>query len=600
MMSYKDKSLQEGQFFIEGRSLEVSKSLDARKKKGVFYTPYEIVSYMVGSILNDIDLAVNPHIKILDPACGAGYFLIEALNLLYKKFYESYDEIISCNPELQKRLNRDNIKRYIAENILYGADIDPEAVMLTKKSIEKEVGEICSTNIICCDSLIAGSEGFLDLFTTDVSTLEFWDDEFDYILGNPPYIGHKTADRTYKERLQSIYKDVYRDKSDIHYCFIKRSIDLLKNNGKLSFICSRYFLEGPSAEGLRRYILNNCSIIEIVDFDGYNVFADAGVASCILTLEQDGAGHAPARIKKLSYKNKKILKGSIMDNSNFMTFHVGRSMLKSNGWLLIPEEKYEVFKIIDDKSTHTLSDIFDSYQGIITGCDKAFIVSEKDIKSFELENSILKPWLKNSNIQKYKITSSNQYIIYSDLIENLDDYPNAAAYISRHIDKLVTRRECVKGLREWYKLQWGRKTDVFEGRKIVYPYKSDTNRFCVDDTGYFCSADVYSLKLKMNFENIYDYNYLSALLNSKTAEFYFKCFAKKISGRLYDYYPNTVMRIKIPAGVINPSLLKLAERIAFCEHQNEKLRISEEIDSIIYEMYGLSSGQIEIIEDSIK
>jgi len=91
--------------------------------------------------------------------------------------------------------------------------------------------------------------------------------------------------------------------------------------------------------------------------------------------------------------------------------------------------------------------------------------------------------------------------------------------------------------------QWGRKQEIFEESKIVFPFKSNRNKFAFDEGSYF-SADVYALRLKGNTN--YSYEFLLFLLNSNLYEFYFKTFAKKLGEDLYEYYPNNLMKLKIP------------------------------------------------------
>ncbi len=581
--------------YNQGKTFEQNMETVERKAKGVFYTPLPIVEYMVEYALSNVKLWDNPYIKILDPACGAGYFLLKAIEVLERKFNNSISEIIAYSIELTDILQQGNIRKFIAENIIWGADIDPEAVEIAKSSINEFVGEECSLNIICCDSLTSGEVCLLDASMENTKLYQLWHQQYSYILGNPPYIGHKKVDNSYKKILHRLYKEVYRDKSDILYCFIKKSIDLLETQGVMSFICSRYFMEGPSAEYLRRYITDSCDITEIVDFQGCEVFEDAGVAACIITLKKQITDAATDITKVCKYNPREKIKQQQAEN-----FKINREMLKSDGWLLIAPEQYELYKIIDAKGTHQLLQLMDSYQGIITGCDKAFVVTAEDIEKHSLEKELLKPWIKNKNISPNMIEPAKQYLIYADYINNEEQYPNAVRHIAQYKNKLIQRRECIKGIREWYKLQWGRQCESFDSKKIVYPYKSSSSRFAVDREGYYCSADVYSLIIKKQYAAQFSYEYIAAILNSSVMEFYFKCFAKKLSDKLYDYYPNTVLKIKIIGDIINQELLLLSEKIKKCKNKEEIYSISSAIDRELYKMYGLNERQIAILENSLK
>lgn len=568
-----------------GRKFERNKSQRERKAKGAFYTPLEIVEYMVNRTAASLDIINNPYVKIMDLSCGAGYFLLKCFEVLKTLFQQNYSEIIAVNPELKENLNYDDIGGFIAEHNIWGVDIDAAAVLLVKDALDKAAGRRCKSNIICADSLLEGAD--------NLSENELWNNEFDYIIGNPPYIGHKGVTAEYKKKLYARYGNVYRDKSDISYCFFQRGLELLKLGGTLSFITSRYFLEGPSAEGLRGYI-SDFDIEELIDFGDVRVFADAGVSVCVITMKKQ---HSSKNIMVKKLDNTADAAKTI-NISRMKHFEIEKDSLQKEGWLLLEPKKLEVFRKIERQSTHEVGDVFDSFQGIITGCDKAFVLSAQQAAVLGIEKMLLKPWIKNSHVDKFSVKPTDKLLIYADLIDNPENFPKAVSFAAAHKDKLMQRRECRKGVRQWYHLQWGRDSKVFESAKIVYPYKAGANRFAVDDSGMYCSADVYSLLLKEKYRNMFSLNYIAVLLNSKAMEFYFKSIAKKMSPAIYDYYPNKVLKIKLKLDEINEDVEKLANLLYNTQKSSERKCILQAIDREIYKMYNLNESQVEIIENS--
>jgi adenine-specific DNA-methyltransferase len=571
--------------YTQGREFEKKKSISDRKAKGVFYTPLEVVDYMIKNTIASLDIINNPFVKIVDISCGAGYFLLryfEALQVFYK---QNFNEIIAANPNLNDKLTYEHIGRFIVEHNIWGADIDVEAVTMVKENLNKAAGCSCRSNIICTDSLLDGLENTVHK--------DFWEQQYDCVIGNPPYVGHKGVPAEYKRILYRHYKEVYQDKADISYCFFKRGVALLKPKGVLCFITSRYFMEGPSAEKLRSFI-TAYDVEELVDFGDCKVFADAGVSVAIISIKkQESVQDVIVRKLNICDDNPDVLN---IDETS--PFYIEKGLLKKEGWILLEPKVLEVYQLIQGSSTHALGDIFDSYQGIITGCDKAFVLNEEQARELELEKELLRHWIKNSHVDKFEIKSSDKLLIYSDLIKKPENYPNAIAFAEVQKDKLLNRRECQRGVRQWYQLQWGRDIKNFESPKIVYPYKASKNRFAVDRNGLFCSADVYSLLLKEEFKGIYHLDYITALLNSKTMEFYFKCIAKKISPTLYDYYPNKVLKIRLNLNEINKKIEGLVNMIGLTQKSTERKCILQGIDREIYKMYNFNESQIKIIENS--
>ena len=510
---------------------EKNLSEEIKKSKGIYYTPKFIVDYILNKTLKEHNILSNPCPKILDISCGCGNFLLEAYDILYEMF-EYY----------KHELKIENIHKHIIENCIYGVDIDKNAVDILNNSLRnKDIdSKILKSNIYCFDSLNKNNLG------QDVINL-FWENKFDYIIGNPPYIGHKSLGKEYKNFLLKEYSEVYRDKSDIYYCFYKRVIDLLSEDGIVSIITPRYFLESISGKHLRNYILNNSYINEIIDFNGSNIFKDISIASCIITLSKKCI---TSNIDIHKLKNSKLKLNYLdsleyyLNDDNFYNIKIKQSDLNED-WIISNKENLDIYNKLESYGQYRLKDICISFQGIITGCDKAFIIDKRDTDENIEEKKLLKNWVKNKHIKKYKLDENKKLLIYSNDIVDEEEYPKSINYISNYKEKLLNRRECRKNIRKWYELQWGRQKELFERKKIMYPYKAKENRFAIDYKNSFCSADVYSFYIKEEYENEFSYEYIVGLLNSSIYDTYFKTFAKKMTSDLYDYYPNKVMEIKI-------------------------------------------------------
>ena len=510
-----------------------------KKSNGVYYTPKVIVDYIMQNTLRKHNIIEKPYPKILDISCGCGNFLLEAYDILY-------DLLESNIYELKEKYKDDywsidNIHRHIVENCIYGVDIDNNAIDILKRSLSNK--NINFDNLNSYD---------LNIYCADGLKKE-WECKFDYIVGNPPYVGHKSLNKEYKKYLLEEYSQVYRDKSDLYFCFYKKVIDLIDKDGVISMITPRYFLQSPSGAYLREYIKENTYIKEIVDFLGASVFKNIGIASCILTLKFKDTTEDIIdnfiKIYKINDENIKVSEvenlNDILLNGSFQSFNFKQNLLDEN-WIITNEEDREFYNKIEEKCNYTLEDIVTSFQGIITGCDKAFILKEESDSINYIPKNILKIWVKNKNIRKYIIEDTKYRLIYSNDIKDENGYKNVIKkYIYPYKQKLENRRECKKNIRKWYELQWGREKSLFEREKIMYPYKSKNNRFAIDYNNSYCSADVYSFFVKDKYRYEFSDEYLVGILNSSIYDKYFKITAKNMGKEIYDYYPNKVMKIKI-------------------------------------------------------
>lgn len=533
--------------------------ISLNREKGVVYTPLKMAEYIVENTINHRDIINNPFLKIVDPACGSGNIIIPAFKYLRTIYMENLDEI---NTKNKLSLNEVNLNSHIVKNNLFGFDIDETAIRVL--IIDLFCESLCLTkNFLKKDFLINNTNY-----------------EYDIFLSNPPYIGLKAMDKEYSLILKNKYI-TYKDKGDISYCFFEKAIESIKENGRLGFITSRYFLESLSGEKLRKILNKKSLIYKIVDFYGIRPFKNVGIDPIIIFLIKTHNDNNFIRVIKPYYikgDNKKHFYNSLFlgGNKNINEFYVKQSSLSDSGWILINDAEKSIIKKIERNSSCTLNSICNSFQGIITGCDKAFIIDKETIENEGIERKFIRKWIKSKVIKKNYLEAENKYIIYTDGIKNIELYPNILKHLSNYKEKLSMRRECKKGIRNWYELQWGRNRDIFENKKIVFPYKSSSNRFALDSGSYF-SADIYSLILKDG--DYFTYDYLLYILNSKVYEFYFKTFAKKLGNDLYEYYPNTVMKLCIP------------DMKKFKYNYTEKN---------MYDVFEFSDEEIRIIEDGYK
>ncbi|MCU0446686.1 MAG: N-6 DNA methylase [Microscillaceae bacterium] len=315
-------------------------STHKRKKEGIFYTPENITAYIVKSTIGAWleekkiqlglpNLADNPSseseknaqiklweqyqavletIKILDPACGSGAFLTQAFDYLLREWQMTLDvtsklktEKIALNGgalfttvpnKIQKSLAQ--IKKNIVNYNLFGVDLNSESVEITKlglwlKSASKnDPLALLDSNIKCGNSLIKDKNITAKAFDWQLEFADIMQNGgFDVIVGNPPYVSANNMDYTIRQYFnKSEDYQKLSGKWDLYVPFIEKSLKLLNQKGFTSFIVPFGLLNQPFATDLRKWILDDFSLISIVDLHHIKVFADATVPTCIFVINK--------------------------------------------------------------------------------------------------------------------------------------------------------------------------------------------------------------------------------------------------------------------------------------------------------------------------
>ena len=433
---------------------KVEEKPEVRKAGGVYYTPSYIVDYIVkhtvGALLEgkqprDVDGSKKgaPPLRVLDPACGSGSFLIVAYQYLldwYRDRYAADDPEKYCtgkNPKLRCIGGRDYAltvperKRILLDHI-YGVDIDPQAVEVTKLSLLLKVieGESAASlgqnrllfqeralpdldkNIKCGNSLI-GPEYYAgqqtDVFDTEellrVNAFD-WHAEFpevfhhritekkqedaksissvpqrcnaecgfDAVIGNPPYIRIQTM-KEWAPLEVELYKQLYKSASsgnyDIYVVFIEQGLKLLNANGLLGFICPNKFFNSKYGEPLREIIAKGQHLKHVVHFGDQQVFTGATTYTCLLFLNKEPANHCQfVKVNELAEwrANGASTEGTIKPEQ-----------VTQGEWNFAVGRSSGVLARMADIPIK-LGDIAHLFVGLQTDCDDVFIVEEIKIE----------------------------------------------------------------------------------------------------------------------------------------------------------------------------------------------------------------------------
>lgn len=296
---------------LEHKHIEFNPKKTKRKKEGVFYTPDYITRYMidktVGAWLNEKFKLVSEKyknakknkefniwiefrdeylckIKILDPACGSGAFLIAAFNYLLEKHNEVYDKLVELRKKKESDeaylLHPDNFDKTILENNLYGVDLNKESVEITKLALWLQTA-VKNRKLNNLSEHIKWGNSLIDDETIVGKELAFnWNEKFptimkaggfDIVVGNPPY-GAELEKNQIDDFLNK-YKS-FAQNYDIYTCFYEKTKSLCKNYFIAGFITPVSWQTNEKYISLRNFFINNLNLIKAIKLP-YDIFDDA-------------------------------------------------------------------------------------------------------------------------------------------------------------------------------------------------------------------------------------------------------------------------------------------------------------------------------------
>ncbi|MCR4313474.1 MAG: N-6 DNA methylase [Candidatus Roizmanbacteria bacterium] len=568
----------------KGRGLSAEQKPEVQKAGGVFYTPRYIVDYIIkNTVGKKLDKCKSPNdvskIKILDPACGSGSFLIGAYDYLlewhlnyYKKQIEKMLETGKTEFEIKKRyrnetkyypiqdsVNSNNyilhltskLKKNILLNNIHGVDIDENAVEITKfslsmKSLEDSTRQelyedvdlfnekllpTLDNNIKCGNSLVENDfyDDQLELFPDQIKKINAFDwnqdfseifkcGGFDVVIGNPPW-GADLLDEEL-EYIRKRHSKIIVRMIDTYMYFINKSAALLMENGHFGMIIPSTFLNQSDMKLLRELLLKKYNVNTVINL-GEKVFGPKVLnTSTILAFTNNSQNRKDqitiGDLRHLQPEEKKR--------------HLNKlAQISKKDWINIAladaAKTYFTLNILAVKLMSRLSDQFIPFKNIINGkiqrgispdYTQAFIVDSQTAKQKEIEKELLKPLVLGRHISRYGQLSSSYFIIYLTKKHNIDKYPNAKAHLEQYKQN-ITCREVKEKKHPWYSLHRPRDPEIFNCTKFIGLTTSREICLAFDKEGYYTTDALYLFSLRPDVQ--LGENFVLGVLHSKAFQF---------------------------------------------------------------------------------
>jgi type I restriction-modification system DNA methylase subunit len=588
-----------------------------RKKDGVFYTPKYITTYIVANTIGtlciekrkeldieeiEFDASIQNKdgklskkgqklfkklehykkwligLKIIDPACGSGAFLNQALIFLIEE-HEKIDDIIAELTSSPLRLF--DTDKNILENNLFGVDINEESVEIAQLSLwlrtarkGRKLSKL-NNNIKCGNSLRTDefdwSKEFPDIMKNG---------GFDVVIGNPPYI----KEYTNRQAFNGLHEHYcYQGKMDLWYFFGALALEIVKkDSGLIGYIAPNNWITNSGASKFRNIILNDGKITQFIDFGDFKVFDSAGIQTMIYIMKRsdnnanytfDYSKVQDKRIKhegaqlflehlkdeKFEYFTASIDKKESLDNPiNFVNAKLTLIVDKIREHQNFEFDKKEIAQgivapqdFLNKKNQEILGDEFEVGDGI-------FNINTAKYQNLNLsvaEKELVKPFFTTNELDRfYGNSKNNLWVIYTNSSfndpETIAPFPN----LKEHLDKF---QDVITSSNKPYGLHRAREENFFQGDKIISLRKCTRPTFTFTDFDCYVSQTYFSIQTER-----LNQKYLTGLLNSNLIAFWLK-YQGKMQGDLYQVDKGPLMNIPVvePSEEIQNEIAELVSDI---------------------------------------
>lgn len=535
-----------------------------RKKEGAFYTPAFITRYIVEQTLRpvlddrfqalrlnhaakaqgtakksladpsvyDLDKLNNPQraalvffweawqeelrtVRVLDPACGSGAFLIETFDQLHSAYVESNDRL----EELRGQRSLFDLDRRILQENLFGVDINDEAIQICRLSLWIKTAERGKTLTSLDDTICVGnsivSDPKLDNKAFD------WDNAFsnvraaggfDVVVGNPPYIRQEMLS-SIKPHLEQRFSS-YHGMADLYVYFYELGLSVLKPGGRLSLVVTNKWMKASYGEPLRRFFCDLAWMESIVDFGhAKQIFPDADVFPGIVVARKPlpDVKHDTTRICTIPRDQLRI--DDLSNQIESEGFTIPSSKLGASSWTIEPDGLADLLSHLVEAGT-PLKDYANASPlfGIKTGFNAAYLIDTAMKNSLVAADPscerLMCPYLRGRDLNRWSPVWENLWVILlkssaneSHPWSNEEDeavaeelfsksYPSVFSHMKSHEDRLKKRSD--QG-QFWWELRSCAYYDVFASKKIMWQDLGYHSRFCLSPENLVAEATCFSL-----------------------------------------------------------------------------------------------------------
>lgn len=622
--------------------------LSKRKRDGVYYTPEWVTRYIVretvGRRLEDIKNELGwreadypdeqqiekkttgwhnyrkgleayrqrlEGIRVIDPACGSGAFLIQSLEFLLAERKRIADLYARLTRQADAFDADETVRAILSQNI-FGVDINPESVEITKLALWLHTAvpgaplTSLDDNIRCGNSLI-GPEIYQwrkDLLSElDEDAQErinafdwqaafpavFAQGGFDCVVGNPPYVKlqhfRSVESHAADFLLQAddangkpVYASTRTGNFDLYLPFIEKGLSLLNDKGRMGYIAPSVWLKNEYGEALRQQLAAGRQLERWVDFASHMIFDEAIVYTALQFFTR--------------WPNEEIRFAFAPDGAVSSadwagpTFSVPYRDLPApaDAWNLLPEQDRALMAKMYSRGKTLEESSGPIFQGLITSADSVYHLQRlgpnqyqpRSGEKVEIEDALMKPLVSGPEASRYAEPLTDTWLIFPYDVDTTNDgraavrlisademasrFPKGWLYLQRHEDILKAREKGAFDDAQWYRFGRNQNLDKQHLAKLIVAQTVPNMRVSIDAEGTYCLNNVRVNGILADQQSLW---FFLGVLNTSSIDFVFRRIAKPKEGGYFEANKQFIAPLPIPEvdATTRQSIITLAQRL---------------------------------------
>jgi len=502
--------------------------------------------------------------RLLEPSFGGGDFLLVALDRLLTAWRREGGSPAYARRDLTDSIravevHQDSLHRVMAAMLQRLEDAGIAA---------DDARALCEQWLVCDDFLLASLDG-----------------EFDFVVGNPPYVRQERIPAVLLGAYRSRFRTLY-DRADLYVPFYERALDLLSPGGTLGFICANRWLKNKYGGPLREKISAAYRLVYFLDMEGADAFHSEVIAYPAITIirrQSDVGSPQPTRVANPAGVARVGLQAVVSKLSESLPDQGFVSQVDLGGSGAAPLLLDDIPRLaLLRRLEHAWPTVEQAGCrigiGVATGCDRVMI---GDFDALPVESERKLPLVMAGDLAVDRIDWGRKGVLNpfgSDgRLVALDEYPLFAAYVREHFDVLAKRHVATRNKAGWYRTIDRVTPELTSLPKLLVPDIKGEAVFVYDDGRYYPHHNLYFLTSEH-----WNLRALQAVLRSSLALMIVATYCTRMAGGFLRFQAQYLRRIRLPMWEVVPARLR-QELVTLATATDQ-----DAIDNVVFDLYGLN------------